>query len=198
MNMTRTRFHASNGFSVMEVIVAIGIVAIVSAAAFSLLAASLRVNRNIRNALVASSLAEEGMELVRSIRDSNWVTGNIGDGTTCTAGSGQWRQGLCPGTYIMNYSDTALQSGSFLLYRRGSSPTGYYTHSSVGNAPTPFRREITITNATDDPLTSRNETIFEVIVAVRVYWCRKGDQPCPVAQENSLHVEERLRNWLGT
>jgi len=189
----------AKAFSVMEVIIAITIVGLVSSACLSLLATSFRINRNIRNSLVASGLAQEGIEFVRSLRDSNWLAGKTADGTTCTLGTTQWRENLCQGVYVMDYTDTILQNDSSLLYRSTAAATqGFYVRTSTDNMATPFRREITISNSADDGSTVQYEPNIEFVVSVRVYWCRQGNQPCPASDENVLYVEEKFRNWLGS
>lgn len=61
------------GESLVEVIMAIFVVAMGSAVATSLIVSALQSNAFSRDNLIALNLAVEGIEAVRSIRDSNWV-----------------------------------------------------------------------------------------------------------------------------
>ena len=61
------------GESLVEVIMAIFVVAMGSAVATSLIISALQSNQFSRDNLIALNLAVEGMEAMRSIRDANWL-----------------------------------------------------------------------------------------------------------------------------
>lgn len=66
----------NNGFSFVELLVAFSIVAMTLVGMFSLFIKTLEVERVNRDQLMASMLAQEGLELVRAKRDSNWLNAN--------------------------------------------------------------------------------------------------------------------------
>src|SRR3989338_11488654 len=59
--------------TLLEVVVAVGVLMIVLGPASATFVASVRTVGQNRNDLVAASLAEEGVEVVRNIRDSNFL-----------------------------------------------------------------------------------------------------------------------------
>ena len=62
------------GFTILEVVVALGIVTMGLLGVSSLVIQNLQVQSINKNYLVASMLAQEGLELVRNVRDKNWLT----------------------------------------------------------------------------------------------------------------------------
>jgi Tfp pilus assembly protein PilV len=61
------------GFSIGEVLLAIFVLSIGMIAVFSLFNAGIKNLQNERDLIVASLLAQEGVEVVRNIRDNNWA-----------------------------------------------------------------------------------------------------------------------------
>ncbi len=61
----------TEGITLIECIVAVAILAIAIAGPMTLASQSLRASRDARNELVATHLAEEGVEVVHSVRDNN-------------------------------------------------------------------------------------------------------------------------------
>lgn len=76
------------GFSIIEVVVAIGIVSATFMAMMILFANNLRMEIYNRNRIVAAYLAQEGIEIVKQKRDSNWFSGL------------NWRDGLQEGSNL--------------------------------------------------------------------------------------------------
>lgn len=68
------------GFSLVELIIATAIIVIVVLSATSLLVSIMRSNAGNINRLTAYGLAQEGMEAMRNIRDSNWLLGATFEG----------------------------------------------------------------------------------------------------------------------
>ena len=64
-------------FSLPEVIIAVSMVAMIIITATNLLASSMRSNRTNINQIIAYNLAEEALEGLRDIRDSNWLNNQI-------------------------------------------------------------------------------------------------------------------------
>lgn len=80
-------FKKSNGQGLLELIVAIGIIIAGVVATLTLVISSIQAGRKSADKIIASNLAREGIEIVRNIRDSNWIT----------TGS-NWDDGLISGT----------------------------------------------------------------------------------------------------
>lgn len=80
-------FKKRNGQGLLELIVAIGIIIAGVVATLTLVISSIQAGRKSADKIIASNLAREGIEIVRNIRDSNWIT----------TGS-NWDDGLISGT----------------------------------------------------------------------------------------------------
>ena len=64
------------GFSILEIVAAISIIAIGMVGVLSLVIQNIQAQYINKNVLIASGLAQEGLELVRNVRDVNWLTPN--------------------------------------------------------------------------------------------------------------------------
>ncbi|KKW21380.1 MAG: hypothetical protein UY64_C0022G0005 [Parcubacteria group bacterium GW2011_GWA1_51_12] len=185
---SHANFLTGSGFTLLETIVALGIILGGISGAFGLALQGLSSASVAKNKLVAANLAEEGIELVRRIRDNNTIA-DISDGFY--DGSPEWTAGIgsaadCNQQYKIDVSNSALLSYDMTPLRLDSA-TGLYTHS-VG-AETPFRRVVEIT---------RSSTCFEPMPGVdssnqfrvrsKVYWTERG-----VAKE--VVLDEILFNW---
>jgi prepilin-type N-terminal cleavage/methylation domain-containing protein len=83
------KLQTRRGFTILETIITITVIGLVIAAATQLTQSSLKIGRSTMNQFIALHLAEEGLETIRNIRDSNWLQ-NI-----------SWRSGLDDGTYAV-------------------------------------------------------------------------------------------------
>lgn len=95
----REERKARQGFSLVETILAVTVIGLVIAAAAQLTQRSLALGRITMNQFIAYHLAEEGVEVVRSVRDSNWLQ-NVA-----------WQKGLTTGTYVILESRGSFSGG---------------------------------------------------------------------------------------
>lgn len=154
----------------MEVIIAIFILTVAVAGSFILIQQSLANASLNKSKLIAFYLAQEGIEIVRNIRDNNWLA----------FGETQWKQGLATGDYEAAYNDLALSTFSDRnLYI--DSVSGFYSYS--GDTETPFKRKISIAEL-DNPA---ENTTFLIVKAV-IEWREKGIP-------HNVEVVENLYNW---
>ncbi len=151
-------------FSVFEMIITIAIISIGLLGLISLNTQNIKVEYVNKNSLIASMLAQEGLELVRNKRDNNWWSL-----------SPQWSSGLVgDGDYIIDYAgvldDTvdSINDNSAKLYLDAN---GFYVHNSVGTTLTPFSRLITVEDHTD-----------YIIVTSQVKWTSGGNTHTYTAQ----------------
>lgn len=158
------------GFTLLETIIAVGIVTVGTLGVFSAVAKYSRQSQQESENLVATYLCQEGIELVKNIRDTNWVTAaswKAGiDGVTPACSSG------CEGDYSST-SLTQWSSSGNNLYIQSSTGLYGYTYSS-GDTKTPYTRKITINPVGDD----------ELDVIVDVYW-----------ESYTTTVKENIFNW---
>src|SRR3989338_8634824 len=64
------------GFSLVEALVSILVLSIAFTAITALFAANISSANVVRNNFIASALAQEGVELARNLRDSDWHAGS--------------------------------------------------------------------------------------------------------------------------
>lgn len=126
------------GFSLIEILAVLFIVSMSMLGVVSLIIQNIQAQSINRNNLVASSLAQEGIELVRQTRDSNWRAGKF------------YSTDLDNGTYMIDYRSIkpmALDVSGGKLYLQN----GYYINQSgsdVGLTSTIFSRQIIIQKQT--------------------------------------------------
>ncbi len=162
--------HNNKGFTLLEVIFAMFVLLIGILAVYILIQNSISKSRQSSFRLTAAYLAQEGIEIVRNLRDQNWLKGNDWD-----AGIGD-----CNGEnfYQLQYNDSSLGvCGNQDVYLKVIN-NQYYAYRETGNV-SPFIREIRITHNGSD----------EIDVEVRVYWDYKGEKKGPIV------VEGKLYNW---
>lgn len=154
------------GFMLTEGIVASTIIATAVVGILALLASSLRIAQLSESQLVASMLAQEGVEVARAIRDANWIADS----------PRPWNAGFSNGDYQVEYNSTAFLpfSGSPLRF---DTTTRRYQYDTGTN--TEFVRRIIITNLSVD----------ELRVISRVSWTVRN---IPF----SIDVEAHLFNWF--
>ena len=150
------------GFSLLETMVAIGIIMVGLTSALVLMSSSAAAVTTVRERLVAANLVEEGFEVIRNIRDSNWLQ------------SLSFNNNLADGVYQAAYNSPALTicpggNCNLLLFDSG---TGLYSYTS-GTA-TPYTRKITITNIPPQ----------EIRVEVSVTWVSRNKTLTAAAEDH--------------
>jgi len=164
-----------SGFSVLEVVIAILIIAMGMVGVLSLIIQNVRVQYINRHALVASQLAQEGLGLARNVRDKNWlVAGNDWKtGTTTDANTDIVQDG----DYAIDYEgdiidlDDINDPGANLKISAG----GYYWHGVGDNSN--YNRLIEVVDQGDN-----------INVKCTVQWQEKNNKYDYVA-------ETELYNW---
>ncbi|MFN7088909.1 MAG: prepilin-type N-terminal cleavage/methylation domain-containing protein [Candidatus Paceibacteria bacterium] len=150
----------SNGFSMIEGLVATSIIMIGLVAVFGLINSSLRMIAVAKDELVAANLAQEGIEIVRAIREENWIEDE------------NFNTGLSPGQYRVHYLETRLLPFVNTPLRFDSN-TGFFQYNS--GEDTPFYRTISISSISP----------VEIRVVSQVSWQTRG-LPYSVVAETHL------------
>src|SRR3989338_7885463 len=112
--------NMKNGFTIIELIISIFILSVAVVGIFSAFSMMAILTADVTDRLTATYLVQEGMEIIRNIRDTNWLNMDAGspgatwlDGlTSCSANSGG-----CEVDY------TTTGSGSYLV--RPYNPSDY-------------------------------------------------------------------------
>ncbi|XLQ20392.1 MAG: hypothetical protein ACKUBY_01265 [Candidatus Moraniibacteriota bacterium] len=140
------------GFTIGEVMVAVFILTFGIISAVFLSAKSIATITDSRDAIIAASLAQEGVELVRSVRDNSVTQSTCGSGSErCTAfdmATGYAWPSLASGGGSCNVdfklkAATGLLCGAFDLTALNIN-TSDYTYSHDTGTTTPFKRIIFI------------------------------------------------------
>jgi prepilin-type N-terminal cleavage/methylation domain-containing protein len=167
------------GFTLLEVMVSVFIIAIALTGILALVSYTIGASQLASLRLTAANLAQEGIEIVKSIRESNFDESGWGNWyASFLANSG-------PKCYQVQYLTPNLGSGNdipnclisdtdILKY---DATSGLYKYGSGVNTYN-LKRMITLTKISDN----------EIKVTADVVWANRG-------QSYSLSVEDRLWNW---
>lgn len=160
-----------NSFTLLEAIFAISILTLTISGSFALISRLLSFSPQIQSKLIASYLAQEGIEIIRNIRDTNWVQDQ------------NWLNNIQQtSSYYLDYHsqkfpDDPPCTSNYLFLDN----TNFYNCRNQGSQ-TKFQRKITISQP---PECSSGNCIS---VEVEVSWQEKG-------QTQSVKVIEYLYNW---
>jgi len=169
------------GFTLIEVIVAIAIILTTIVGLSSLSSFSISSLETAKSKVIAVNLAQEGVEIVRNMRDSNWLIYR----DLIDQGQPQlWLTGLDPGTYQAQYDSLTLTpiTSPTILYKDSN---GFYQYGTTPT-PTPFKRRILI-DQIPDPLNPGQ--VNEIKITSEITWSEKG-------KNNTITVEDHLYNWF--
>lgn len=157
----------SQGFTLIETLISIMIVSIAFLGIYSAAAKYTQQTKQVKDTYVASLLGQEGIEIVRNLRDTNWVSAASWDTGLTACGSCSGQTNGCQA----DYNDTLLSTynnSSYLWINNG-----FYEYGSSGTI-TPYRRQICI-----------DEDGNILHVTVNVYW----------TGNRQTTIKEDLYNW---
>lgn len=175
-----------SGFGLIEVTVSIYIITMGLFGLMSLVSQSLKVQYINKNTIIASQLAQEGIELVRNIRDNNWRDEDL-----------DWKKDIFTGQginkdYIIDYRgrdsinqiDEAITDPAARLRIHNSGIyEGFYTHSTNDTTETLFFRTIEV-----DEIEVGAGSDTALIVKCIVSWEERR-------RAHKHVVETKLYNW---
>lgn len=119
-------------FSFVEVMISVFVLSVGMIAIITLMSGSLRDSLDSRNQIIASGLAQEGTELVKNIRDTNWLVytdpgysfADITSGSTCKIDKGSGL--VCDGTL----KQLNIDNNGYYVHSAGTA-SKYYRNISV-------------------------------------------------------------------
>ena len=184
--MLSKNLKLNKGFTLLEVIGAIFVISVGVAGVINIVPQIISNTTLNTSKLTAAYLTQEGVEIVRNVRDGNWLEAhNRGDSTS-------WSEGLlncgsgCEADYFCTTIEDPIPSdpaghNCFELYGAGnilkfSSDDGY---NYLTGSDTRFKRKITITQEGTDAL----------VVTVEVSWNEKG-------KSYKISSQEKLYQWF--
>ncbi len=179
------------GFTLVETMVAVTVLAIALTGPFAAVENALSASYVARDELIASSLAQEGMEYIRSIRDNNYL--NSASNRTWLSGISTLSCYMSATSYCtvdptvgdVNITPSAIAGYSQLSFvpPLSISASGIYNQASVGT-PTRFTRSVQFRQ-----VAVTNGQPSEIQVTVRVSWTSAH-------QTYSVTVVDNLQDWL--
>ena len=162
----------NKGFSLIEVVTAIFILTVGVGGAFSLIYQTLSAVYLVRSELTASFLAQEGVEIVKNLRDNAWLYSRAATSTSWLAYLSE-----AGGDYEVDYSTQTLSRADNSTYMKVDS-NGFFNYSSGDQ--TNFTRSVSLTNV--------STTTVKVVVTVG--WQTGG-------RDHSLEIVENITNWYA-
>ena len=159
--------NSNKGFSLIEVIVSIAVITTALVTAMALISFSVSSIGLSKSKIIATNLAQEGLEIIRNIRDSNWLS--------YKRSPENWRDGLGIGDYRVQYNQLGLLGFSSTPLRIDSN--GFYRYDA--DTDTLFYRKIIIDHIGDN----------QIKAIAEITWQKKG-------KRHTIQVEDRLYNWL--
>jgi prepilin-type N-terminal cleavage/methylation domain-containing protein len=159
--------NSNRGFTLIEALVSLTLLTVGLIPAFMQASNAIALSGSVRNSLIASNLAVEGVEVVRSIRDANWFA------------SAPFNTGLdtCSGGCRVQWDSSAVMPPVGNPPLKFDPLSGLYQYATGTN--TLFTRSITIATVSD----------HELRVQATIEWReRSGDK--------TFTLEYHLYDWL--
>ena len=176
---------SKKGFTLIEAIVAIGVISIGFVGSLVLLSRASSQAIALKDRVVAAHIGAEGVEVVRNIRDTNWLKGRDwlygliepADAPTGTVVSG-----------VLDYNDPVLHSSDQSESRKCLNWDGNFYKHAIAPAyacSTSFKRQIVLTK-NSEIISGQNISYLEI--RSTVYWKEKGIV-------KNLMVIDNLYDW---
>lgn len=179
------------GFSMMEVVFSVFILSVGLVAAIGLIVSSIKNSIDSRNHIIASQLAQEGVELVRNVRDNSWADGKIA--------FLDFKSGIGKDNCIIDKdSDDVKTCAASPDHKKLYYFNDFYVHNDDGSE-TRFQRRIKLEyyDASGDP-TPPNKDAIKASVKSIVTWNNSAPPSdlsnCSIASK-CIYIEDILVDW---
>lgn len=170
----------SKSFTLLEVILAITVLTLAVGGSFVLISQTITSVSVVQSKLTASYLAQEGIEIIKNIRDTNWLKIQPWDqgldGGDCW--EGDYQTGAPPDYTLLTSCPFPYQYDNLRFL--GIDENGFYSYSYLPENKTIFKRKITISKELEEP--------DRLKVSVEVLWKERG-------KIYSITAQEYLYNW---
>lgn len=168
---TNNRVFGPGGFSFVESLLSVFLVAFGIVAVFPLINAGMRESMDSRDQVVGVMLAQEGVELVRNLRDNNWAKGyeSFKSEAAYPTGFNSNSQTNCrvdTNNVINDCRSNVSTTGRELYIANGN---GLYDHTSSAT-PTNFRRKIDLAYFQADGTAGNQSNAASAVVTSMVSW----------------------------
>lgn len=189
LQTTNHKPQTHKGFSFIEVMMAIFLIVIGLVSAMSLLASSMNQTMDSRNQIVAGLLAQEGVELARNVRDTNWVAGRTSfDASNFPSSDSSSLTDDCR----MDKDMAKIDCGATTDKHLDIDGSGFYVHGNTGK----FQRKIIVDY---DALDSASATSADITSVVA--WGSSTIPSAPIDESNCntaakcAYVKATLSKW---
>lgn len=157
--------NKQRGFTLVETLVALVLITIAMGPVFILAASAINTASRIEHNLIAANLAQEGIEVIKNIRDTNWLNGSAFDNN------------LPVGIWRLEWNTTGGSLMAIGLNPVLKKNNGLYNYSS--GTDTVFQRTVTISKPNSG----------ELILTSSVTWAERG------SINRNMSVESHLFDW---
>jgi hypothetical protein len=157
----------NKGFTIIEAIVAVTVLTVGVLGSYVFISSFFRYTDLSIDKLTAAYLSQEGVEIVKNIRDGNWIERE------------SWNYGIGVGSWEADYNTIDSFSDDYDGDYINLESSGFYGYGS--GASTPFKREIQI-------YTSSSGAEGVIYASSTVSWENRGNS-------YSIKTEEKLYNW---
>jgi prepilin-type N-terminal cleavage/methylation domain-containing protein len=197
--MNKKILQKNSGFTVIELVISIFILSIAIIGAYNAFTTMDILTSSATDRFIAAYLAQEGVEVVRNIRDTNWlntydwrcgIADVSGSALPCSVGSVDCTAGCEVNYKTFGTSSSPLYPWSGTGRYLYLNSNGFYVYESENATLTKFRRKVTIT-----PIETVTGVYDILKVAVTTYWDEKANILHSGTTEDSITVEEYLYNW---
>ncbi len=177
----------------MEVIFSVFILSVGLVAVIGLIVSSIKNSMDSRNHIIASQLAQEGVELIRNIRDNNWASGapggsfdRLNQNSFCRIDYND--DPLTWSTVDNNYCSLGNTSDPYVLSYVGN----YYQWENLSANKTKFTRRIAVIDT--DPGPDDAERLIYSIVSWDGDYKTVSPGPCNTSNK-CVYAEAKLTKW---
>lgn len=204
MKRLRSRGPRGRGQTLVEVIIASGIIMTAVASALTLMTSSLRASKTAEAQITAGNLAREGIEVVRAMRDGNWLNGVDFDTGLYAAGNDYTAVAKfdpAANSWTLDFAPNATSHARAQMYRYSGTRLGLMTQgydaaaaATLGLSSTLYKRIVTLDAicANGTIAVSGSSCAVGTKIGIRitshVEWQLSGSP-------KTLSVEERMMDW---
>lgn len=172
------------GFTIIELVISVSILSVAIIGIYASFSMMSVLSTEMSDRLIAVYLAQEGLEIVKNIRDTNWMSQDLE--------ARSWDEGLSacenePGCEVDYKTNGSAESPVYPWQERfltTSSDAGFYGYSA--GEETKFKRKITI---------NKSSAPYALRVKAEVFWNSKPTIINPTGAEESIIVENILYDW---
>ncbi|MCA9364832.1 MAG: hypothetical protein KC736_02985 [Candidatus Moranbacteria bacterium] len=176
--MTKKRkYNIQKGFSIMELAIAAAVLTIVVTSVFTAFSSAITNSIDARNSVIAASLAQEAVEGVKNIRDTNIINQISRDAT-----NKEPFVNIDDGCVKID-GDISIDTNCGNSFSNLNISSGFYTHAN--GESTIFRRKMEVSGSGD-----------ERIVTSEVRWGEDTSGNCTISNR-CVKAQTKITSWLS-